>query len=163
MRKGKGMEARLRYGVHHLVENRNHLVVDVKTEPAASVQERDAVLAMLGEMPGKQHITVGGDKGYDTHDFIERCPGMKITTHVAQNTERRGGSTLDGRTTRRTGYAISLHKRKMIESTFGWAEHYGGLRRMMCRGLERVSARVTFTVTVFNVLRMSHLIPQAIS
>ena len=126
MRKGKGIVARLRYCVHHLVENRNHLVVDVKTEPTASVQERKAALAMLGEMPGKQYITVGGYKGYKTHDFIESCRGIKITAHVAPNTERRGGSSLDGRITRHTGYAISLHKRKMIETTFGWVKHYGG-------------------------------------
>ena len=32
---------------------------------------------------------------------------------------------------------------------------------MKYRGLERVSLRVSFTVTMFNVLRMSHLTPQA--
>jgi transposase len=35
MRKGKGMEARLRYGVHPVVEKRNPLVVALKTAPAA--------------------------------------------------------------------------------------------------------------------------------
>ncbi len=49
MRKGKGMEARLRYGLHHVVENRNHLVVALKTTPAASVHERDAALDLLLE------------------------------------------------------------------------------------------------------------------
>jgi transposase len=88
MRKGKGMEARLRYGVHHLVENRQHLVVAVRTEPAASVPERTAALEMLGDLPGEQRITVGGDKGYDTRDFVEQCRELKITPHVAQNRER---------------------------------------------------------------------------
>ena len=73
MRKGKGMEARLRYGVHQLTENRHHLVVAVKTEPAASVTERTAALEMLSDIPGEHRITVGGDKGYDTHDFVEQC------------------------------------------------------------------------------------------
>ena len=76
---------------------------------------------------------------------------------MAQNTERRGGSAIDGRTTGKAGYAISQRKRKMIESTFGWAKQYGGLRRMMYRGLERVEIRVTFAATVFNLLRMNNL------
>ncbi len=50
MRKGNGMEARLRYGLHHVMENRNHLVVGVKTTPAASVSEREAALALLKEI-----------------------------------------------------------------------------------------------------------------
>ncbi|MDQ1363746.1 MAG: hypothetical protein QG652_1608 [Pseudomonadota bacterium] len=159
MRKGKGMEARLRYGVHHLVENRNHLIVDVRTAKAASVHEREAALDMLGNIPGEHHITVGGDKGFDTHDFVGQCRNMNITPHVACNTERPGGSALDERTTRHAGYEISQIKRKMIETTFGWSKHYGGLRRMMYRGLEKVSARVMFTDIGFNVLRISNLVP----
>jgi len=162
MRKSKGMEARLRYGVHHVTENRHHLVVGVSTEPAASVTERTAAVAMLGDIPGEGRITVGGDKGYDTNDFVEQCRELKITPHIAQNTERRGGSALDGRTTRHAGYAVSQRKRKLIETTFGWAKQYGGLRRMMYRGRERVSARVTFTMTVFNLLRISHLVPEPV-
>jgi hypothetical protein len=50
--------------------------------------------------------------------------------------------------------------RKLIETTFGWAKQYGGLRRMMYRGRERVSSRVTFTMAVFNLLRISHLVPE---
>lgn len=53
-----------------------------------------------------------------------------------------------------------MRKRKLIETTFGWAKQYCGLRRMMCRGLDRVSARVIFTMTVFSMLRISHLVPE---
>ena len=162
MRKSKGMEARLRYGVHHVAENRHHVVVAVKTEPAARVTERTAALAMLGDIPGDHRITVGGDKGYDTYDFVEQCRELKITAHVAQNTERRGGSALAGPTTGHAGYAISQRKRKLIETTFGWAKQYGGLRRMMYRGRARVSARVKFTMAVDNVLRISHLVPEPV-
>lgn len=157
MRKGKGKEARLSFGVHHVTENRNHLVVGVKTTKAASVTEREAAEDLLAELPGEHRKTVGGDKGYDTLAFVASCRELKITPHVAQNTERRGGSAIDGRTTGKAGYAISQRKRKMIESTFGWAKQYGGLRRMMYRGLERVEIRVTFAATVFNLLRMNNL------
>ena len=73
MRKGKGMEARLRYGVHPVVENRNHLVVALKTAPAATVHEREAALDLLAELPGGRRRTVGGDNGQTirriaTHD-----------------------------------------------------------------------------------------------
>lgn len=88
MRKGKGMEARLRYGVHHVVENRNHLVVALKTAPAATVHEREAALDLLAELPGEQRKTVGGDKGYDTFGFVEECRAMKFTPHVAMNDTR---------------------------------------------------------------------------
>lgn len=105
---------------------------------------------------------MGGDKGYDTQNFIEHCWEMKVTPHVEHNTERLGGSALDGQTTRRARlHTISLHKHKLIETTFGWAKHYGGLRRMINRELENISARVSFTVTVFNLLRIGHLVPQA--
>lgn len=67
------MEARLRYGVHHLVENRNHRVVALKTAPAATVHEREAALDLLAELPGEQRKMVGGDQGHDTFDFVEQC------------------------------------------------------------------------------------------
>jgi len=74
------------------------------------------------------------------------------------NEGRRGGSALEQRTTRHPGYAVShQRKRKLIETTFGWTKQYGGLRRPMVRGLERMSAAVTFAVTVFNLLRMRNL------
>ena len=52
MRKSKGKETRLRYGVHHVVENRNHLIVGVTTAPAAGVDEREAAIDLLAELPG---------------------------------------------------------------------------------------------------------------
>jgi hypothetical protein len=45
----------------HVAEDRHHLVVAVNTEPAASVTERTAALAMLGDIPGDHRITVDGD------------------------------------------------------------------------------------------------------
>lgn len=125
MRKSKGMEARLRYGVHHVVENRNHLIVGVTTAPAVSVDERKAGLALLAQLHGTHRKTVAGDKAYDTRGFVAGCRTIGITPHVAMNENRRGGTALDARTTRHPGYAISQRKRKMIETTFGWMKQYG--------------------------------------
>ncbi len=157
MRKSKGKEARLSYGVHHIIENRNCLVVGVKTTRAASVTEREAAEDLLAELPGGQSKTVGADKGYDTADFVDTCRHFTITPHVAQNHARPGGSSIDKRTTRHVGYQMSMQRRKMIETTFGWVKQYGGLRRMMHRGLERVNATVIFSVSVFNLLRIRNI------
>ena len=74
-----------------------------------------------------------------------------------RNEGRRGGSALDQRTTRHPGYAVSQRKRKLVETAFGWTKQYGGMRRPMVRGLERMSAAVNFAATVFNLLRMRNL------
>jgi transposase len=89
MRKGHGMEARLRYGVHHLTENRHHLIVDAQVEPAASVHEREVAIHMLKQAAKDRPITVGGDKGFDTRKFVQHCREYDITPHVAQKTSRR--------------------------------------------------------------------------
>ena len=38
---------------------------------------------------------MGGDKGFDTPEFVAECRHMNVTPHVAQNTGRRGGSAID--------------------------------------------------------------------
>jgi len=47
MRKGKGKEAKLCYGAHALMENRNGLLVDVKVTKATKTAEAEAAEAML--------------------------------------------------------------------------------------------------------------------
>ena len=46
----------------------------------------------------------------------------------------RGGSAIDGRTTRHAGYAISQKKRKRIEECFGWLKTIALLRKVRHRG-----------------------------
>ncbi len=69
-------------------------------------------LLMLEQVPGEGRITVGGDKGFDTAEFVAECRHMNVTPHVAQNTGRASGSAIDARTTRHRGYAVSQKKRK---------------------------------------------------
>ena len=71
---------------------------------------------------------MGGDRGYDTRDFVANCRALRVTPHVAQNQARPGGSALDGRTVRHRGYAVSQCIRKQVEETFGWMKTVGGLR-----------------------------------
>src|ERR1700694_4424939 len=81
----------------------------------------------------KSGSTVGGDKNYDTADFVAGCRERGCTPHVSQNdTNRR--SAIDARTTRHPGYRISTIKRKRIEEPFGWMKTVGGLRKTRYRG-----------------------------
>lgn len=157
MRKSSGTASRLSYGVHNLIENRNGLVVGVATTSSASTTEREAAIDLLAEQPGEHRKTLAADKGYDTFDFIQGCRGLNITPHVAQNENRRGGSRIDERTTRHSGYYLSMIRRRLIEGTFGWAKQYGGLRRLMVRGKNKVSGQVTFIMAAYNLLRMRNL------
>jgi hypothetical protein len=80
-------------------------------------------------------VTVGGDKGFDTHDFVVDCRAIGVVPHVAQNRERRR-SAIDRRTTRHPGCAISQRIRKRVEEIFGWCKAVG-LRRTRYRGQRR--------------------------
>src|SRR3989442_6051857 len=106
-RKGKGKEGKLSYNGNLLVENRNGLIVNTEVFEANGTAERDAALVMLEQIPGTKQVTVGGDKAYDTADFVAECRNLKVTPHVAQNLERPGGSAIDARTTQNAGDATS--------------------------------------------------------
>jgi hypothetical protein len=38
----------------------------------------------VGSLTAQWRFTVGGDKGYDTRDFVEACRERNMTPHVAQ-------------------------------------------------------------------------------
>jgi transposase len=158
-RKGTGKEAKLSYNGNLLVENRNGLIVNAELLQANGRAERDAALLMLEQIPGDSRITVGGDKGFDTAEFVEQCRHMNVTPHVAQNDGRRGGSAIDARTTRHAGYKVSQKKRKRIEECFGWLKDIALLRKLKHRGLFKVAWIFTFAAAAYNLVRMRKLIP----
>jgi hypothetical protein len=158
-RKSKGKEAKLSYNGNLLVENRNGLIVDAELLQANGRAERDAALLMLEQVPGDGRVTVGGDKGFDTAEFVDQCRHMNVTPHVAQNTGRPGGSAIDARTTRHPGYAVSQKKRKRIEECFGWLKDIALLRKLKHRGLFKVGWIFTFAAAAYNLVRMRTLIP----
>jgi transposase len=160
-RKGAGKEAKLSYSGNLLVENRNGLIVNAMVWEANGRAERDTALVMLEQIAGTQRVTVGGDKGFDTADFISECRHMQVTPHVAQNDGRRGGSALDRRTTRHAGYRISQRKRKRIEECFGWLKTIALLRKVRHRGLFKVDWVFTFACAAYNLVRLRNLSIQA--
>jgi transposase len=156
-RKSRGTPACLAYRGHLLTENRNGLVVSTRTTQAYGSAERDAALLMAEQIPGFERVTLGADKGYDTHEFIDELRHMNITPHVAQNdTNRR--SAIDERTTRHDGYRVSQRKRKRIEEVFGWMKTVGLLRKLRHRGLEQVGWVFAFTAAAYNLVRIRNLI-----
>lgn len=157
-RKGKGKEAKLSYNGNLLVENRNGLIVNAELLQANGRAERDAALVMLEQIPGDSRITVGGDKGFDTAEFVNECRHMNVTPHLARNTSRSGGSAIDARTTRHAGYAASQKKRKRIEECFGWMKDIALLRKLKHRGLLKVGWIFTFAAAAYNLVRMRKLI-----
>ena len=158
-RKGKGKEAKLCYGGHALMENRNGLCVDLAVRSAQRT-ETEATKEILARQ-GRKRVrpaTLGADKGYHTKDFVAHLRQRGIAPHIAQ-IDGRNTPGLDARTTRHAGYAISQRKRKRVEEIFGWMKAYGGLRHTLVRGLARVQMHAYIVGAAYNLLRMSRLDP----
>ena len=159
-RKGPGMEAKLCFIGHALMENRSGLLVETCLTQAGGHAERVAALAMIeprAERP--RAVTLGADRGYDAADFVNELRTLNVRPHVAQNTTRR--SAIDGRTTRHAGYEASQRVRKRIEEAFGWMKSVGGIRRPMLRGLHRVGFAFTFAAAAYNLVRLPRLLAEA--
>jgi transposase len=113
-RKGAGKEAKLSYSGNLLVENRNGLIVSSLVWEATGTAERDAAMAMLQDVPGNEPVTVGGDKGFDTAEFVRECRNMRVTPHVAQTWL--GEAAAPSMIERRDTPAIGLVRRRGSES-----------------------------------------------
>src|SRR5450755_4758431 len=138
-RKSQGSEAKLSYLGHVLMENRNGLLVQTFLTEAHGRAERDAAMLMAEAIPAGKRVTMGGDKNYDTQEFVGELRGMNITPHVAQNNTNRR-SAVDERTTRHAGYEVSQRKRKRVEQVFGWLFAFTGAAYNLCR-LRNLMAR----------------------
>lgn len=161
-KKARGREARLGYLGHVLMEHRSGLIVQATVTPATGRAEREAAVDMLGDRRGRHRITVAGDKGYDTREFVAALRTMRITPHVAQYTATaHRGSAIDRRTTRHDGYAASQRKRKLVEQGFGWMKTIGGLRKLRHRGGALVDWIFTFTAAAYNIVRLRRLLAAA--
>jgi transposase len=160
-RKGPGKEAKLNYMGHVLMENRNGLAVQTELTQATGTAEREAAVAMVAAQTPDGGVTLGGDKNYDTQGCVADLRAVGVTPHVAQNTTRRGGSAIDGRTTRHPGYDLSQRIRKRVEEIFGWLKTVGGMRKTRFRGTTRVGWMFTWALAAYNLVRMRNLLQEA--
>jgi transposase len=159
-RKGPGKEAKLNHMGHVLMENRNGLAVQAEVTQATGTAEREAAVEMITAQAPQGGVTVGGDKNYDTQGCVADLRAAGATPHVAQNTTRRGGSAIDGRTTRHPGYAVSQRLRKRVEEIFGWLKTVGGMRKTRFRGTARVGWMFTWALAAYNLVRMRNLLQE---
>ena len=159
LRRGLGQAAKLCYGAHALMDNRHGLLVDFRITPASGTAEIEAAEGMLKRQACKQIYpqTLGGDKGYDRRRFVAMLRGRRITPHVAENWTRRGGSSIDGPTTRHLGYQLSQRARERVEEIFGWMKTVGGFRRTRYRGIARTQLAGWFVGAAYNLLRIAKL------
>jgi transposase len=162
-RRSHQAESKLSYLGHLLIENRHGLIADAMATHADGHAERDAALLMLHAQwkraPGRRR-TVGADKGYDVREFVDLTRALGATPHITQNLTRRGGSAIDGRTTRHASYAMSQHARPRIEPAFGWLKNIAWMRKVKLRGLANVDWLFVFASAAFNLLRLPKLLPR---
>ncbi len=159
-RKANGKEAKLCFGGHILMENRNGLCAEFtlhnpisEPEPAVALQQIDAHQKLHQSVSVK---TVGADKNYHQRIFVQGCRKQQISPHVGCKDGVKVAG-LDHRTTSQQGYQVSLKIRKRVEEIFGWMKTVGGLRRTRYRGRERTQAWGYFVAGTYNLLRMARL------
>jgi transposase len=159
-KKAAGKEARLCFGGHILMENRNGLCADftlhnpiAQGESVMALQQMDEHLQLHhGTLPK----TVGADKGYHQKAFVAGCRERNISPHVSCK-EGVSVAGLDKRTTESSGCQTSGRIRKRVEEIFGWIKTVGGFRRTRYLGLERTQAAAYFIAGTYNLLRMARL------
>jgi transposase len=159
-RKASGKEARLCFGAHALMENRNGLCADftlhnpiAESEPVVALHQADAHQQRYRDVKFK---TFGADKGCHQKGFVQGCREREIVPQVACK-EKVQVAGLAGRTTTQRSYQVSLKIRKRVEEIFGWIKMVGGFRRSRYRGLERTQAWGCFVAGTCNLLRMVRL------
>jgi len=157
MRKGNGQPAKLSFGAHALMENRNGLLVDLAITDATLAEPKAAVPLVDRRRKARRDMsTLGADKGYHTKGFVAMLRGRSIAPHIAR-IEGRSTPGLDARTTRHDGYAVSQQKRKRVEEIFGWMKTVGGLRKSRFVGQVKTQLVAYMVGAAYNLLRMARL------
>ncbi|MCI0747384.1 MAG: IS5 family transposase [Verrucomicrobia subdivision 3 bacterium] len=159
-RKARGKEAKLYLGAHLLMENRHGLCADFTVHNPITQSEAATALGQLDEHTrlheGTAPKTVGADKNYHQKTFVRGCRQRGISPHAACKDGVKVIG-LDGRTTGRSGYALSQRLRKRVEEIIGWIKTIGGLRRSRYRGIQRTQAWGYFVAGTYNLLRLARL------
>ena len=154
MRKGPGKEAKLSYGAHALMENRNGLIVGMLvTQSTVTETVAARKLVETWKALGGGIKSLGGDKGYHASAFVGFLRSVGVAPHIAQIAGRKVKG-LDGRTTRHSSYKMSQVRRKLVEEIFGWEKVIGGIRKSRFVGLVKTSAATIMTSAAYNLLRM---------
>lgn len=158
-RKGRGKEAKLCFGVHALMENRNGLLTAIDVHNPIAETESSMALKQLKELRQSKQgrpRSIGGDRNYHNKKFVNVCREEGILPHVACVKGRKTPG-LDGRTLQGRAYVTSQRIRKRIEEIFGWAKDVAGIRKSRYVGEERTGAFVKWGGAAYNLLRQAKL------
>jgi transposase len=159
-RKAHGKEAKLCFGGHILMENRNGLCAEFTIHNPIEEPEPEVALRQIEEHvrvhQGTAPASVGADKNYHQKQFVSNCREQDIAPHAACKDGVRVKG-LDKRTTGKAGYQISQRIRKRAEEIFGWMKTVGGLRRSRYLGIERTQAWGYFVAGTYNLVRLAKL------
>jgi transposase len=151
VRKSDGDKARLCFGAHAVMENRNGLCVLLNVRNAVGEPESAVAVDGILELRNRGFApkTVGADRGYHTETFIEELREEKITAHPAlmDSREKRGVK-------RNRGYIASQKVRKRVEEIFGWMKTTGNFRKTRYRGIARTHAATYCAAAACNLAKL---------
>ena len=157
MRKGNGQPAKLSYGGHVLMENRNGLCVDILVTESTQAEHRAARSMLTRARCRRIHPkTLAADKGYHVKEFVAHLREYRIRPHIARIDGRKTPG-LDRRTTRTEGYRVSQRKRKRVEEIFGWLKTVGGMRKTRFIGQAKTQMAAFISGAAYNLLRIAKL------
>lgn len=150
-RKGKGQESMLCHMGHIVVDGVSGIIRACRVTHATGKAEVEAALAMLEEHaePGS---TAVADRFYDQGPFVKGCRRLGVRAHPRQKSR---GSRLDGRTTKRPSYEVSMKTRYIVERAFGWVKGSGRMRQTVFRGTEKVESQFHIYCIAHNLRRMA--------
>lgn len=146
---------------HVITENRNGLVVANRATQSSTTAEREACLAMLGQITRAQGaITLGADKQYQDPQFVSALRSRGVVPHVAEYERgaNLGRNSLTPKERDSEGFKVSQRKRKLVEKVFGWSKLDRVLRQVKLRGLAKVEALFCLAMAAHNLRRMQTLI-----
>ena len=151
---------------HVLTENRNGLVVRALATQSSTTAEREAALRMIdlhrqqGGREGK--ITLGADKSYQHHPFLEQLRARQVVPHVAEYAPNpKWTNSLTEAERNNEGFRLSQRKRRLVEKVFGWAKLDRALRQVKLRGLRKVDWCLQMVVAAHNLRRIQTLLQTA--
>ena len=156
-REGNGQSAKLSYGGHALMENRNSLCADILVPDSTQAEHCAARTLLTRARRRRIHPTTrGADKGYHVKEFVSHLREHQIRPHIARIANRNTPG-LDGRTTRTEAYRISQKKRKRVEEIFGWLKTVGRMRKTRLIGEAKTQMAAFISGVAYNRLSIAKL------